>query len=89
STFLFINTLGEQYMNESALVRAYGEALGKAYAEKGGIPNFSKKYTVFGQVYSGLDTFEAILATEALESAQPATDIIIEKAYISTYGEEN
>ena len=89
STFLFINTLGEQYMNESALVRAYGEALGKAYAEKGGIPNFSKKYTVFGQIYSGLDTFEAILTTEALESAQPATDIIIEKAYISTYGEEN
>ncbi len=89
STFLFINTLESQYMNESALKRSYGDALGGAYATYGGVPNFSKKYTVFGQIYSGLDVFEQIMAAETLESSQPANDIVIKKAYISTYGAEN
>lgn len=88
STFLFINDIDDAYMDEDALIRAYGEQLGKVYAENGGIPNFSKKYTIFAQIYSGWDVFDKVMSAEVLETSQPASDIIIEKAYISTYGEE-
>lgn len=92
SSFIFINDVTEvnaAYMDEGALKRAYGDELGGAFSEHGGIPNFSMKYTVFAQVYDGWDAFEAIMSQEALESTQPAEDVVIEKAYVSTAGEEN
>ena len=88
STFLFVNDIDDAYMGEGALVRAYGEQLGKVYSEKGGIPNFSRKYTIFAQIYSGWDVFDSIMSAQVLETSQPAEDITIENAYISTYGEE-
>lgn len=89
STFLMINDIDDAYMDEAALKRAYGDQLGSVYAEKGGIPNFSRKYTIFAQIYDGWDTFDKIMSAQVLETSQPADDIIIEKAYISTYGENN
>lgn len=89
STFIMINDIDDAYMDESALKRAYGDQLGGVFAEKGGIPNFSRKYTIFAQIYDGWDVFERIMSAEVLETSQPAEDIIIEKAYISTYGENN
>lgn len=87
STFIMINDIDDAYMNPDALKRSYGEQLGSVFAEKGGIPNFSREYTIFAQIYDGLDTFETLMSQEVLETSQPAADIIIEKAYISTYGE--
>lgn len=87
STFIMINDIDDAYMDESALKRSYGDQLGGVFAEKGGIPNFSRKYTIFAQIYDGWDVFENIMNTEVLETSQPAEDIIIEKAYISTYKE--
>ena len=91
SSMIFVNdvtAVNEAYMDADALKRAYGDQLGGVFAEKGGIPNFSRKYTVFAQVYDGMDVFEAICGAEALESSQPADDIIFEKVYMSTYGDE-
>ncbi len=88
SSMIFINDLtavNEAYMDEEALKRAYGEELGGVFAEKGGIPNFSGKYTIFAQIYEGLDVMEAICGAETLETSQPASDIILEKVYISSY----
>lgn len=87
SSFLFINDIDDSYMDPEALKRAYGDELGGVFDEKGGIPNFSGKYTIFAQIYDGWDVFESIMNAETLESSQPAEDIIIEKAFISTYGE--
>ncbi len=87
STFFFVNDIDDVYMDESALKRSYGDALGSAFAEYGGIPNFTQKYTIFAQVYDGWDVFDAIMSTEVLDTSQPATDIVIERAYITTYGE--
>ncbi|MCD7847381.1 MAG: peptidylprolyl isomerase [Oscillospiraceae bacterium] len=87
STFFFINDIDDAYMDESALRRSYGDELGSVYAEYGGIPNFTQKYTIFAQVYDGWDVYETIMATEVLDTYQPATDIVIERAYITTYGE--
>lgn len=91
SSFIFVNDVAdvnEGYMNEEALKRAYGDELGGVFHEKGGIPNFTREYTVFAQIYDGWDVFDAIIGAEALESSQPASDIIFEKVYLSTYGEE-
>lgn len=87
STFFFINDIDDVYMDEDALRRSYGDALGSVYAEYGGIPNFSQKYTIFAQVYDGWDVFDTIIGAEILDTYQPAEDIVIEKAYITTYGE--
>ncbi len=91
SSFIFVNDVtevNEAYMDEGALKRAYGDELGGVFSEKGGVPNFSRKYTVFAQVYDGWDAFEAILGAETLESSQPVEDIVFERVYMSTYGEE-
>ncbi|MCD7785648.1 MAG: peptidylprolyl isomerase [Oscillospiraceae bacterium] len=87
STFFFINDIDDAYMDESALRRSYGDALGSVYAEYGGIPNFTQKYTIFAQVYDGWDVYETIMAAEVLDTYQPVSDIVIERAYITTYGE--
>lgn len=87
STFLIVNDIDDAYMDESALKRSYGDELGQVFSDKGGIPNFSRKYTIFAQIYDGWNTMEAILSCETLETSQPAEDIVIERAFISTYGE--
>ncbi|MCD7823953.1 MAG: peptidylprolyl isomerase [Oscillospiraceae bacterium] len=87
STFFFINDIDDVYMDEDALKRSYGEELGSVYYEYGGIPNFTNKYTIFAQVYDGWDVFEELMNVETLDTYQPASDIVIERAYITTYGE--
>lgn len=91
SSFIFVNdvtVVNEAYMDADALKRSYGEQLGAAFSEYGGIPNFVMKYTIFAQIYDGWDVFELILGAETLDSSQPASDIVFERVYISTYGEE-
>ncbi len=89
SSIIFVNDIDEAYMAPEALTRTWGEELGSAYAEKGGIPNFSQKYTIFGQIYDGWEVYDAIMNAEVLETLQPASDIVLERVYLSTYGEEN
>ncbi len=48
---------------------------------------FGKPYTIFGQVYDGLDTVDAIAAVETDEGHKPVEDIIIEKIEFQTYAE--
>ncbi len=91
SSMILINdvtVINEAYMDDGALKRAYGDQLGEVFSEYGGIPNFSREYTVFAQIYDGWDAFDSILEAQTLESAQPAEDIVFEKVYISTYGEQ-
>ncbi|MBQ8624208.1 MAG: peptidylprolyl isomerase [Oscillospiraceae bacterium] len=88
SSVIFVNDLDDPYMAEDALKRSYGEALGGVFSEYGGIPTFSRKYTVFGQIYDGWEVWEAINSATALETYQPADEIIFEKVYLSTYGAE-
>lgn len=87
SSIIFVNDISDAYMAPEALARSYGEELGAAFAELGGIPNFSSKYTIFGQIYDGWDTCEAIMSSEVLSSTQPASDIIFERVYMTTYSE--
>ena len=92
SSVIFVNdvtVVNSAYMDEDALKRAYGDQLGEKFAEEGGIPNFSREYTIFAQIYDGWDVFDAICGAEVLENSQPSRNIVFEKVFISTYGVES
>ena len=71
--------------------------LNEAFKTHGGVPNFSQQYTIFAQVYDGLDTYDKILRTEVVKPAEDGEDrnadlrpkegLKFNKVYLSTYGE--
>lgn len=90
SRVLFVNSVEFTKSFNKQLDSAGGnEDLVNAFKQKGGVPNFSQQYTVFGQVYDGMDTYEKICGTDVENSSNliPTTDITFTKVYMSTYGE--
>lgn len=67
------------------------EELTKAFAEKGGVPDFSQKIVIIGQAYEGLDVIEALSTLETTEtdgaSKTPVDDVMINSVKITTYAE--
>jgi peptidyl-prolyl cis-trans isomerase len=56
------------------------ESILKAYKEYGGYPSLFLQYTVFGQVYEGIEVVDKIAAVETNESNdKPKIDVVIEK----------
>ena len=43
------------------------------------------QYTVFGQVYEGMDIIDKIAAVETDENDKPITDVVIESIEVTTY----
>lgn len=71
----------------------YPQDVREAYAEHGGVPYLDGQYTVFGQVYEGLDVLDKIMAVEKVLGSDdalslPVEDVIIESITISVYGED-
>ena len=72
-------------------------ALNEAFKTKGGVPNFAQQYTIFAQVYDGLDAYDKVLHTEVVKPAEdgedrdadlrPKAGLKFNKVYLSTYGE--
>ncbi|WP_294469252.1 peptidylprolyl isomerase [uncultured Ruminococcus sp.] len=90
SRILFVDTVEFTKDFVKELDSAGGNSdLVEAFKKKGGIPNFSQMYTVFGQVYDGFEAYDAICGREVTdsESLRPKQTITIERAYMSTYGE--
>ena len=90
SRILFVDSVEFTDEFKEELDSAGGNSeLVEAFKTKGGIPNFSQQYTIFGQVYDGLNIYDEICRTEVAneENLRPAKDIIITKAYMTTYGE--
>lgn len=65
------------------------EDVTNAFKQYGGVLNFSQQYTIFGQVYDGMDIYDTICAADITDSEtlQPTEDIQFTKVYMSTYGE--
>lgn len=67
--------------------------LSDAFKERGGVPNFSQQYTIFAQVYDGLDAYGAVISAEVFDASEqspdlrPKQDIVFTRVYMSTYGE--
>jgi peptidyl-prolyl cis-trans isomerase B (cyclophilin B) len=71
--------------------------LNNAFQSKGGVPNFSQQYTIFAQVYDGLDAYADVLSAEVVKPSEddsdtdadlrPKESLTFDKVYLSTYGE--
>lgn len=59
------------------------------YKEDGGAPWLDGGYTVFGQVYDGLDIIFDIQNTETDSSDKPVKDVVIEKISVEKYDGED
>ena len=72
----------EQIYNQLKLANA-PESILKAYKEYGGYPSLFLQYTVFGQVYEGMDVVDKIAAVETNEANdKPKTDVVIENIVV-------
>ena len=76
-------TVGQTYWPESVI---------DEYIEHGGTPALDMQYTVFGQVYEGMDVVDAIASVEKKESESgelsvPLEDIHVESIEVGTYGQ--
>ncbi|MCR4717324.1 MAG: peptidylprolyl isomerase [Lachnospiraceae bacterium] len=60
----------------------------KIYLKNGGAPWLQGGYTVFGQVYEGMDLVDKISKVETDESDKPTTDVIMKSVKVSTFAEE-
>ena len=89
------DSIGSQFFitqaNYSADMKAMLEYYGypsnllEQYAEHGGYLSLYLQYTVFGQVYEGLDVLDKIAAVSTDSNDKPLEDVIIEKIEITTY----
>ena len=64
----------------------YSETVIDAYKSHGGLPQLDLRYTVFGQVISGLDVIEKIASAKVDELYRPTKDITIKSITVYTYG---
>ncbi len=72
-----------------ALGDIFTESTLKYYEKVGGQVEleyvFGNAYTIFGQVFSGLDVVDAIAGVETNETDKPLADVVIESVEITTY----
>lgn len=90
SRLMFVNSI--EFTDEivSQLDAVEGNKdVNEAFKERGGVPNFSQQYTVFGQVYDGFDTYDKICDAGVGDSSNivPTEEIKLTKVYLSTYAE--
>ncbi|MCD8188404.1 MAG: peptidylprolyl isomerase [Ruminococcus sp.] len=78
-----VDQMGEYYGVE------YSDEAKYVYAELGGTPWLDGYYTIFGQVYEGLDIIYEIQDVETDSNDKPVEDVIIESVTVGEYdGEE-
>lgn len=88
------NSIGSQFFITQAnyseqmysyLKSSFPVSLMNQYKEYGGYLSLYMQYTVFGQVYEGMDIVDKIAAVETDENDKPITDVIIESIEVTTY----
>lgn len=85
SQFYIVNTAeGDVLGGEDYLVDLPAN-LADMYREKGGTPHLDGSYTVFGQVFEGMDVVRAISEVETDENDKPLTQVLIESVRIVEY----
>ena len=89
----FIVTGEKLSEDEAAEMESYGYSFTKGekelYTEYGGIPWFDGSYTVFGQVFDGLDIIYEIQESDVDDNGKPKKDIVIEKMTVTKYNGED
>ena len=87
-------SLGSQFFitqaNYSEQMGSYMKSYGypadllEQYEKYGGYLSLYQEYTVFGQVYEGMDVVDRIAAVETDESDKPVEDVVIENIEVTT-----
>ena len=87
SQFFFVTSpvgqLEDDY-KESMEENGWREEVIEAYEQAGGIPTLDYRYTVFGQIYDGLNVVYKISRSETDENDRPEKDVIIKSITIET-----
>ncbi len=93
SQFYIVNT-PEDYVYYGGLssfeeLEAYGTFVApnvqEAYLQHGGVPFLDGGYTVFGQVFEGMDVVRAMAEVETDENDKPLTQVMMESVEIVEY----
>ena len=63
----------------------YPEGLIEEYREYGGYLSLYLQYTVFGQVFEGIEVVDKVAAVKTDDSDKPLEDVIIESIEVTTY----
>lgn len=85
SQFFITQAHYDEQMKETLEYYGYPAKLLEEYKENGGYLSLYLQYTVFGQVYQGLDVLDKIAAVSTDSNDKPLEDVIIEKIEITTY----
>jgi cyclophilin family peptidyl-prolyl cis-trans isomerase len=80
----FYIVTGQKYAEEQ-FAPDYPEAAKKVYIEDGGAPWLDGGYTVFGQVYDGLDIVFKLQQVATGANDKPVTDVVIESMKVAKY----
>ena len=77
------------YRNEDGTAVTYGDVypdkLIEEYIKNGGCPYLDSNYTVFGQVYAGMDTVDKIAAVKTDANDKPLEDVVINSIDVFVY----
>ena len=85
SQFFITQAHYDEQMKETLEYYGYPAKLLEEYKDNGGYLSLYLQYTVFGQVYQGLDVLDKIAAVSTDSNDKPLEDVIIEKIEITTY----
>ncbi|MBQ9845647.1 MAG: peptidylprolyl isomerase [Oscillospiraceae bacterium] len=86
SQFFIVTSMPENITDEIvSLMEEAGwrEGIIDTYKQAGGAPNLDYRYTVFGQVYEGLEVAFAINGVKTDEDEKPKDDIVIESIEVT------
>ncbi len=86
SQFFIVTSLPEsidETVVELMTQAGWREEIIQTYKQSGGTPNLDYRYTVFGQVYEGMDVAFDISYVKTDENDRPVDDVIIETIEIS------
>lgn len=78
------NTCAEYYSLSGGQYN-WPKNVAEKYSEVGGVPYLDGGYTVFGQVFEGMDVVRAIAAVETNENDKPLTQVVMESVRIEEY----
>ncbi len=81
----FYIVTGQVYSEDELTSAGYSEEQTKIYSTQGGTPFLDGSYTVFGQVYDGLDVVFEIQKTETDDSDKPVEPVVIESMKVGEY----
>jgi cyclophilin family peptidyl-prolyl cis-trans isomerase len=63
----------------------FPESVVNEYVANGGYPSLDLQYTIFGQVYEGMDIVDKIAAVQTDDNDKPLEDVVINSIEVGTY----